>query len=261
MRRQQTALVLLWTALLPSGLAAQQVRLPDDSVVRQAEREGRKIADYDFAVRNATRALMAQNPAQNRISLYVARRQNELWHVYFGSFNVLSSEFRVAYEVVQRAKGSGDFEVRDYPKSPPAVGDLRTAAVALVTALDAFDPRWERYFTYVWKDDSGRWVAYFLPGQTSEGKWPIGGDERVLLSADGHRILEVTTFHANVTVVVPSREAAIATHHKHLLYDEPAPTDFAYVLMAPELAPMKLVMSRFSCIVNRKGLLTGCTPN
>jgi len=250
-----TAAVLL----VAGGLHAQDsISLPSDSVIRQAEQEGRRIAAYDFAVRHATQELLGAGVEQNRISLYVARQEDGLWHVYFGSINVLSSEFRTAYEVVQKKPDGKKFSVHRKLDAEPADQELSRAATALITALAAFEPQWERYETYVWLNSRGEWVTYFLPGPTVTGQWPIGADMRVLVSFDAKRVLQSVTFHANLTLVKPSRKEAIATHHRHLAGENPAPTDFAYVLINPQLAPMALVANGYTCTVRKNGTFGGC---
>ncbi|MFQ5890162.1 MAG: hypothetical protein ACE5JR_08930 [Gemmatimonadota bacterium] len=247
--------------LLTAGALDAQLASQSDSVIRHAEEEGRRIAEYDNAVHQATEALLAARPEQHRISLYVARQQDARWHVFFGSINIVSSEFTTAYEVTQEEPDGDRYVVSRLTGREPADPELSRAATALVTALGAFEPKWERYQTYVWRDFRGRWVTYFLPGPTAEGQWPIGADMRVLVSFDGQRILEATTFHADLTVVEPSREAAIATHHRHLAGENPAPTDFAYVLITPQLAPMALVASDYTCTVTRQGRMGPCRPS
>jgi hypothetical protein len=90
------------------------------------------------------------------------------------------------------------------------------------------------------------------------GQWPIGGDMRVVVDPGGRRVLSATKFHEELVVVEPSLQAAVATHHRHLAGEAPAPTDFAYVLISPQLAPMLLVSAAFSCRVERGGHLAGC---
>jgi len=235
-------------------------QIPPAEVMRSAEQEGQRIAEYHYAVEHATNTLMKAGPEQHRISLYVAREENDGWHVYFGSINVAIAEFSVAYEAVQASPGDSVFVLNRFEVAREVDGELSRAAMALIRSLDAFEPQWERYETYVWKDAAGRWVSYFLPGQTSSGRWPIGGDMRVVVDADAGEVLSATTFHEELVVVEPSLADAVATHHRHLAGEAPAPTDFAYVLISPQLAPMLLVSASFSCQVNREGHLVDCEP-
>lgn len=251
---------------LPSALlglellcgTAALAQIPPAEAMQSAELEGQRIAEYHFAVERATNALMKSRPEQHRISLYIAREESDGWHVYFGSVNVAISEFRVAYEAVQVRRGDSAFVISQFDESREIDAELNGAAMALIRSLDAFEPRWERYATYVWRDAAGRWVSYFLPGQTSSGRWPIGGDMRVVVDANAEEVLSATTFHEELVVVEPSFEEAVATHHRHLAGEAPAPTDFAYVLISPQLAPMLLVSASFSCQVNREGRLVNC---
>lgn len=237
---------------------AAAAQVPTAEVLRSAESEGRRIANYHFAVEHATRTLMQAQPEHHRISLYVAREEEDGWHVYFGAINVAIAEFEVAYEAVQSQPGDSAFVLTRLELAREIDRDLSRAAMALITSLDAFEPKWERYATYVWKDAAGRWVSYFLPGQTSSGRWPIGGDMRVVVDPGGTRVLSATTFHEELVVVEPSFEAAVATHHRHVAGEAPAPTDFAYVLISPQLAPMLLVSASFTCQLDREGHVVGC---
>lgn len=235
-----------------------EAQIPPAEAMQSAELEGQRIAKYHYAVEHATNALMKAQPEQHRISLYVAREEADGWHVYFGAINVAIAEFSVAYEAVQTRPGDSVFVLDRYDVPREVDSELSTAAMALIRSLDAFEPQWERYETYVWRDSAGRWVTYFLPGQTSSGRWPIGGDMRVVVDPSAGEVLSATTFHQELVVVEPSFEAAVATHHRHLAGEAPAPTDFAYVLISPQLAPMLLVSRAFSCQVNREGRLVEC---
>jgi len=242
---------------LLAGTAAQ-AQIPPAEAMQSAELEGQRIAEYHYAVEHATNSLMKARPEQHRISLYVAREEEDGWHVYFGAVNVAIAEFSVAYEAVQAQPDDSVFVVDRFKESREIDPELSAAAMALIRSLDAFEPQWARYETYVWRDAAGRWVTYFLPGQTSSGRWPIGGDMRVVVDGDADEVLSATTFHEELVVVEPSFEAAVATHHRHLAGEAPAPTDFAYVLISPQLAPMLLVSGAFRCQVNREGHLVEC---
>jgi len=247
---------VLGLELLAGSPAAAQI--PPAEAMQSAELEGQRIAEYHYAVEHATNTLMKARPEQHLISLYVAREEVDGWHVYFGSINVAIAEFSVAYEAVQSQPGDSVFALERFDVAREIDSELSAAAMALIRSLDAFEPQWERYETYVWRDASGRWVSYFLPGPTSSGRWPIGGDMRIVVDADADAVLSATTFHEKLVVVEPSFEAAVATHHRHLAGEAPAPTDFAYVLISPQLAPMLLVSGSFSCQVNREGRLVEC---
>ena len=255
-RKLKLPAAVLGLEVLACTPAAAQV--PPADAIQNAELEGRRIAEYHVAVRRATNALMNSSPDQSRISLYVARDEEDGWHVYFGAINVGIGEFSVAYEAVQASSQDTMFVVNRFEVAREVDSQLSLAAMALIRSLDAFQPQWERYETYVWQEPSGRWVSYFLPGQTSSGRWPIGGDMRVVVDSAAVEVLSATTFHEELVVVEPSFEAAVATHHRHLAGEAPAPTDFAYVLISPQLAPMLLVSASFSCQVSREGRLVEC---
>lgn len=208
--------------------------------------EDRRISEYDFAVSQAMRALMEAGAEGRRVALYVARKEGELWHVYFGSFDFGGPAFGIAYEVVQEAPGSSDFEVKANHPEVAADPELTRAAMALVTAMDAFEPRSVRFYTYVWRDETGRWITYFVPEAAASGRLGRSGDQRVVVSPDARRVLE-SRFGPPEQVPWLRAGAESATSR-----------DLVQILLSPQYAPLALITRRLVCEMNWEGEIQRC---
>lgn len=215
-----------------------------------ADEEDQRISEYDFAVSHSMRALMAASPEQGRVTVYVARKEGERWHVYFGSYDVRRSLFRIAYEVVQQEEGGEEFAVRKHPRDTPSDAELNRQATALVTALQAFEPRSVRFHTYVWRDADGRWVAYFVPASVRrplrEGLAQPTIDQRVVLTPDARQILETRNYPAadSVQWITPPSNPTLA--------------DLIPFLLDPQLAPVRLISQSLVCEINWRGEFESC---
>lgn len=223
------------------------------AAANQPSDEGRRISEYDFAVSHAMQALMAAGVEQRRVTVYVARKEKVLWHVYFGSFDIRRPRFRIAYEVVQKRAGSQEFSVRKYRRNVSADANLTHAAMALVTALGAFQPRSIRFNSYVWPDAQGRWVAYFAPtvGPGAAMQRTREVDRRVLVSQDARNVLELRNFPEGVPS--STRQAA-----EILKARGPRLADFVNFFLRPQFAPLTVVMRRLVCRMNWRGRITSC---
>ncbi len=232
----------------PARAQDEAAQATDEPAPAQQETatEDRRISEYDFAVSQAMRALMEAGAEGRRVALYVARKEGELWHVYFGSFDFRGPSFGIAYEVVQEAPGSPDFEVQAYQPDMPADPELTRAAMALMTAMDAFEPRSVRFYTYVWRDETGRWITYFVPEAAASGTLGRSADQRVVVSPDARRILE-SRFGPPEQVPWLRAGAESATGR-----------DLVQILLSPQYAPLALITRRLVCEMNWEGEIERC---
>lgn len=247
--RSAGALLFVLLAAAPTAVQAQEER-PSAAGDPRVEDEDQRISEYDFAVSHAVRALMAADPEQGRVTVYVARKEGALWHVYFGSYDVRRSVFRIVYEVVQQAESSERFAVRKYREEVPADAELNRQATALVTALQAFEPRDVRFHTYVWRNADGQWVAYFVPVSVrrplQEGPGQPAIDQRVLVSPDARQILETRNYPATDSVewITPPSNPKLG--------------DLLPLLLDPQLAPFRLISQSLVCEINWRGEFESC---
>ena len=202
-RHPRATVQVAWAAavLTASVGYAQEVKdIPSPQTVERPAVEGRQIAEQNFALRQALVALERVNPEPGRVTLYVTnRRDDELWRVYFGSLDFPNQRFMVAYEAVQEAPGSEAFVVTTYPDDVPADEFVSRAAMALITALDVFEPPKITFYPHVFRESDGRWVTYFLPDLVPPGRLPRQVDSRVVVSPDTRRVLESTRFYAELS--------------------------------------------------------------
>jgi len=254
------ALVGVLLAAAPGAGVAQVVqRVAAPSTVQRSAAEGRRLAEQNFALRQALRALERVNPEPSRVTLYITqKRDDELWRVYFGSLDFARRQFRVAYVAAQTAPGSEEFAVTSYPEDVPANEFVSRAAMALITALNAFEPPRIKFFPHVFQESDGRWVTYFLPEMVPPGRMPQQVDSRIVVSPDTRRVLESTRFYAEISFTVEYGAARMRTRgelaslERFLAYYVPR------AAAQPSVAPLVLLLAYYSCSITPPQLAPGC---
>jgi hypothetical protein len=173
-RHGQTSLAAAGLLLVASQGLGQEVRgVTVPQTVQRPVVEGRRIAEQNFALRQALQALERVDPEPSRVTLYITnRRDDDLWRVFFGSLDFPNRRFMVAYEAVQGSPGSEEFVVTSHPEDVPADEFVSRAAMALITALNAFEPPQITFYPHVFRESDGRWVTYFLPDLVPPGSMP-----------------------------------------------------------------------------------------
>ncbi|MCK5411358.1 MAG: hypothetical protein KAJ67_04640 [Gemmatimonadetes bacterium] len=257
------ALVGVLLAAAPGAGVAQVVqRVAAPSTVQRSAAEGRRLAEQNFALRQALRALERVNPEPSRVTLYITqKRDDELWRVYFGSLDFARRQFRVAYVAAQVAPGSEEFAVTTYPEDVPANEFVSRAAMALITALNAFEPPRIKFFPHVFQESDGRWVTYFLPEMVPPGRMPQQVDSRIVVSPDTRRVLESTRFYAEISFTVEYDGPAaarmrtrrdLASLERFLAYYVPR------AAAQPSVAPLVFLLAYYSCSITPPQLAPGC---
>lgn len=257
------ALVGVLLAAAPAAGVAQEVqRVAAPSTVQRSAAEGRRLAEQNFALRQALRALERIGPEPSRVTLYITqKRDDERWRVYFGSLDFAHRQFRVAYVAAQAAPGSEEFVVTSYPEDVPANEFVSRAAMALMTALNAFEPPRLTFFPHVFHESDGRWVTYFLPEMVPPGRMPQQVDSRIVVSPDTRRVLESTRFYAEISFSVEFDGPAaarmrtrreLASLERFLTYYVPR------AAAHPAVAPLALLLAYYSCSITPPQLAPGC---
>lgn len=196
---------------------------------------GRDLAGYDAAAWHASDALQAKGPKEGTVGRYIARKTDKGWTVAFGRLDESGESFLVTYEATQGDKP--DVFVVD--EKSPATKDvdffLRAARAIDVALKDFADDDHERrpYNVAVLPADEGRWWVYVVPAPTRAGVWPLGGDVRYLVTADGWTIAAERRLHNAVIEIKPPKgdvgEPAMGVH-SHVLDETPEDTDVFHVL-------------------------------
>lgn len=222
--------------------------------LRSISRRGQLLAQYDRISWLATDALVATHPDSQRLGTYIPRRSGDDWVVVFGRLNAARDTLLIAYEA-RLTSGDSLFRVT---KFTPAHGDTSyflRAARALDVGQQAFGKLDRPYNTAVLPTDDQRWWVYMYPAQTRSDVWPLGGDERFLISADGKQLIERRQMHK--TIIEYSAKSGVEAYtHTAVVDDVPEDTDVFTVLSRRPLAPEFVVTNEF---VYRLGVEGGIT--
>ncbi len=223
--------------------AQQQPNQPSASDLAAITERGRALEDYDQAAWHATDAVQIANPKTAQGQHYLANRENGRWIVVFGALNPTRSKFLISYEAAESGKPKQfDAKHNDPPREDTAY--YLFAARALELALADFGPASRPYNVAVLpaktSDTGGRegLFVYLYPGQTRVGVYPLGGDARYLISADGSTILARRFLHKSVIANRPPKGRKVeGGFHTHVLSDVPEDTDVLHVLQQDPPVP------------------------
>ena len=199
---------------------------------------GRALAEYDAAAWHATDAVQVANPKTVEGQHYLARKENGRWTVVFGALNPDKSKFLIGYEAEQLAKPK-EFALKKDEPTKADEGFYLFAARALELALADFGGASRPYNAAVLlaaelneRQQEGLLYVYLYPRQTKAGIYPLGGDVRYLVSADGTKILAKRQMHKTVIENRPAKgQKTVGGFHTHVLSDGPEDTDVLHVLV------------------------------
>jgi len=213
------------------SVGAQKTKPLSDSELAAITERGRLLDAYDRAAWHATDAVIALHPAKGAIGRYIARKTASGWVVVFGRFDEKGDAFEIVYEATQGSTPR-DFTVKTNDPPQSDSGFYFVAAKAIELALQNATLEKRPYNTYVLPLDSGQLYVYILPAQTKENPFPLGGDVRFLISADGGTIIETRQLHKTILPVshVPAGSKVASGVHSHVLTDTPEDTDVFHVL-------------------------------
>ena len=216
--------------MLAAGTSGQQSK-PSDAELAAITERGRALAAYDQAVWHATDAVQMANPKTAQGQRYLARFENERWTVAFGFLNPDKTKFLITYHAAQGNKPQAFNVVHDDPPKEDT-GFYLFAARAVEIALGDFGHPSRPYNAAVLPADNHKLYVYLYPAQLKAGTYPLGGDARYLISADGQRILEKHQLHNSIleTSPIPANAKKASGYHSHVLGDLPEDTDVLHVL-------------------------------
>lgn len=237
-RIMRSALLLLAFSVSLRAQTTAMLGRPNRAALDSITSRGMELYRYDRAAWDASDALLAFDPKPPG-GQYVVVKSGADWVVYFGKLSAASDTFFTFY-VARKMPGDSAFVVERTPSAAPDVADLMHRARALATARAAFGPIKRPYNHSVIPAKNGEWLVYLYPAQTVTTRWPLGGDERFRISADGERILDRHRMH-NAIVETPigshpdSAGRETTTYfHTAVLDDRPEDSDvFAVVSRNP----------------------------
>ncbi len=197
---------------------------------------GRDLAGYDAAAWHASDAVQAKQPKDGSIARYIARKTDKKWAVAFGRLDEKGEKFLIAYEATQGEKPDV-FDVKELTPPKEDTGFFLSAAKAIDTSLKDFTEHFEGpqrpYNVAVLPAEKGQVWVYLVPAPTKPKIWPLGGDVRYLMSADGTKIVSKRQLHKSIIEVEPPRDKnqqQVGGIHTHVLDDTPEDTDVFHVL-------------------------------
>lgn len=258
MPRGRAVLVLSLAALAlplwPIG-KAQGVSAPAEGELAAISERGRMLYEYDQAAWHASDAVQMANPKNVEGQRYIARKENGKWTVVFGKLNEDHSRFDISYEASEQGT-LRQFAVRQEPAERQDEGFFLYAARAIETALKDFGTASRPYAVAVLPGPADQLYVYLYPAQTKARVYPLGGDMRYLVSADGTKTLEKRQMHKTIIETAPrSGKKAVAGFHTHILSDLPEDTDVFHVLTQDPPLPEFVATPYFTYIVNTDGAI------
>jgi hypothetical protein len=232
---------------------------PSKAELAAITERGRDLAGYDAAGWHASDALQAKQPKEGNIGRYIARKTDKGWVVAFGRLDEQQESFLIAYQATQGDKPDL-FDVKEMTPTTKETTFFLSASKAIDTALKDFTEHFKGeqrpYNVAVLPAEKGQLWVYLVPAPTRVGVFPLGGDARYLISADGKKIVTKRQLHKSVIEVEPPKDDTnkqVAGIHTHVLDDIPEDTDVFHVLTRKPSVPEMVVTKQFVFQVDPDG--------
>ena len=194
---------------------------------------GRALYEYDQTAWHGTDAVLAMHPPKDWRPRYIAHKSDKGWSLVFGVLNEQRDRFIIVYEAIQSTTLQ-DFTAKKLDSPREDTGFYLAAAKAIDTALQDFKGERRPYNVAVLPATKDQLYVYVYPAQTKRDVYPLGGDVRYLVSADGSSIVEKRQLHKSIIELSPSSIPRGATPaggvHSHVFSDVPEDTDVFHVL-------------------------------
>jgi hypothetical protein len=241
--------------VIARGTVAQEATPPTTEELAAITERGRLLYEYDQAAWHATDAVETANPKAVEGQRCIARKEDGKWTVVFGKLNEDRSRFGIAYESDEQAT-LRQFAVRKEPEERQDEGFYLHAARAIELAMQDFGGPIRPYNVAVLPAPADQLYVYLYPAQTEARAYPLGGDVRDLVSAEGTKILEKRQMHKSIIDIVrqPGKKLA-GGFHTHILSDLPEDTDVFHVLTQHPPVPEAVATEHFQYRVNTDGTI------
>jgi len=147
---------------------------------------------------------------------------------------------------VQQAKPQ-EFSVSEEFAQRADAGFYLFAARAIEAAQHDFQGVNRPYNMAVLPAPQDQLYVYVYPGQTKPRIYPLGGDVRYLISADGNKIVERRQMHKSIIEppALDKGKKLAAGFHTHILSDLPEDTDVFHVLTQDPRVPEMVGTAHF----------------
>jgi hypothetical protein len=250
------AILLVFCLSLASTFASGQTKDKDLKAYLDGVTErGRALYAYDQAAWHGTDAFLALHPDTSGLAHYICRKTASGWVVSFGKWNETHDRLLVVYEATESGQ-PGEYVARKYDPPMDATNDLVAMERALELAIADFPRQSRPYNTAILPAPGGNSYIYIYPGQTKDTIWPLGGDVRYIISADGKQITEKRQMHKTIIDMEYKPDLGIvAGAHSHILSDVPEDSDVLYVLNRRPLIPEYIGTAKRIFVVNTDGTI------
>jgi hypothetical protein len=231
--RRFLALAATCFLALTNSLAGQMRHVDDKDLAEYlagVTERGRALYGYDQAAWHGTDAFIELHPDTNGLTHYICMKTTAGWEVVFPKWNEMHDRLLVAYEAKQAGR-SEDYKAVRY--DPPREGpdDLVAKERALELAIGDFGKVNRPYNTAILPAEDGNLYVYLYPAQSKSDVWPLGGDVRYTISADGKQIVKKLQLHKSILdFQFDPKLKVVSGFHSHVLSDVPEDTDVLYVL-------------------------------
>jgi len=235
---------------------AQRSEPASKTELAEITERGRMLFNYDVAAWHSTDAVVALSPPKGSFARYIAQKSTSGWTVAYGKLNDARDKFNIAYEAVQGSTPK-EFKVKKFDKPKEDTGFYLFAARAIDVALKDFGSADRPYNVAVLPAKSNQLYVYLVPAQTEQNVFPLGGDARYLISADGMKVVEKRQLHKSIIeFTVPEGVKPQTGYHTAILDDAPEDTDVFHVLARQPSIPELVVTSKYVYQITEDGTIT-----
>jgi hypothetical protein len=169
--------------------------------------------------------------------------------------------FLVAYEANENSNEQNGFSVRRHAPAKLEKGDIAARARALDLARADFGVPTRPYNAAILPAGNGEWFVYLVPAQTRPDVFPLGGDVRYRVSADGRRILIKRRLHNSILEYAEPASSdkgkPVARFHTAVLDEIPEDTDVFHVLVRRPRVPEYVLTDKYVYRIDISGQIGG----
>ena len=231
------SLAIASAAILMSPALAQQPPPASPQELAAITARGKALQAYDQAAWHGTDAAIAvAGSDRSGLKYYIARQTSTGWNVDFGTLDPTGTTFLTTIEAV--SPEGPHFTAQRLTPARSDTGFLVAAAHAIQTAGAAFKPvSGVKYNVAVIPNTDSTMYVYLYPAQVDPKIFPLGGDERFTISADGNKILDAHRMHNSILARpadagpgAPPNTHAVAGFHTVVVENVPQDSDVFHVL-------------------------------
>ena len=252
-------LSLIFILVLSLAVLGQRTRTTGSAAELRYDHRasGHNLYAYDIAAWHSTDAVLALKPAEGSFGSYIGQKKGNEWVVVYGKLSPKRDAFLVAYEATQGASAS-DFTVRKFEPAKEDKGFSLVAALSIELAKTDFGKVDRPYNVAVLSAPANQLYALSGPyTRTVSGIFPLGGNVRYLVSADGKKIVEKRQMHKSIIEFqLPKGQTPESGYHTAIMDDIPEDSDVFHVLTRQLPIPELIVTSKYVYQVKADGSIS-----